>query len=306
MIPIHIISGFLGAGKTTLAGRLLGHCAARGERVVYLVNEFGEIALDADIQRRAGFDAVELAGGCVCCSLKVEASNALMAIEREYRPDRVVFEPSGIFVYDSFLDLVELPMLKDRYAMSGCITVVDGAHFAQGSWHPESFYFNQIARAGSLWISKLDRFSGSVPALEKALRAINPRANLFALPLEGLTGEAFDAMLRAEPPIADSRWDPFHTQMRSLTLRPEPGIPREAFERMIARAGSAPGAEIIRGKGIVQLADGYYQVQLVYDDLTFTPHEPTEKTKFILIGRGIRSFSSPNVRGRRGDETEST
>ena len=102
MIELDVISGFLGAGKTTLSNILLARYLKAGERAVYIVNEFGETDTDAGLLRSEGFTAVTLPNGCICCTLRTEMVLALRGVINTFAPTKIVFETSGIFIYDRF------------------------------------------------------------------------------------------------------------------------------------------------------------------------------------------------------------
>ena len=130
MVQIDMISGFLGAGKTTFANRILDYYAKKGFHPVYIVNEFGETRLDADIMEKEGFTSVEIRGGCVCCTLKGDIEIAITKVIEQYHPTHIVFEPSGVFVFNNFFEVLNSDMLRNKCEIGNVITIVDSVNFS--------------------------------------------------------------------------------------------------------------------------------------------------------------------------------
>ena len=114
MAKIDIISGFLGAGKTTLIKKLLGD-AFKGQQVVLIENEFGEIGIDGGFLKDAGIEITEMNSGCICCSLVGDFGTALKEVVEKYHPDRIVIEPSGVFDLDEFFDIAKVGNLIEQF-----------------------------------------------------------------------------------------------------------------------------------------------------------------------------------------------
>lgn len=134
-ITLHIVSGFLGAGKTTYVQAMLEEFARRNEaresleRIVYVVNEFGEIGIDAALLTDSSVPSYELANGCICCSLKSEFSLTMRQIISEHQPDRIIFEPSGLFILSEMLFALSGEEFSDRLRIGGIVTIIDAKNF---------------------------------------------------------------------------------------------------------------------------------------------------------------------------------
>lgn len=130
-ITLHIVTGFLGAGKTTFVQAMLAELARRNEacdkpeRVVYVVNEFGEIGLDATIMSNSNVPSYELSNGCICCSLKSEFSLTLRRIIEDHQPNRIIFEPSGLFILSEMLLALSGEDFSNLLNIGGIITIID-------------------------------------------------------------------------------------------------------------------------------------------------------------------------------------
>jgi G3E family GTPase len=162
MIPLNIISGFLGAGKTTFIKRLLDVCQQRNERIVLIENEFGTIGIDGELVRRDGLEVFEITKGCICCSMKEDFAVTLSTILDRIRPDRILFEPSGIFVFDEIRDMLKSPAFSSRCRVESMITIVDCIHFLKQQHKYGPFFQNQISHADAVVLSKVQLTSEKV------------------------------------------------------------------------------------------------------------------------------------------------
>ena len=157
MVYLDVVSGFLGSGKTTFVNKLLDFYIRMGEKPVYIVNEYGEAGIDSAILKASGYDAVEMTNGCICCTLRSELKFAVKKIIDEYAPTRIVFEPSGVFMFGSFFDILKSPQLEGKCDIGNIVTVIDGINYVSARLVFGNFIYNQIQSAPVLFISKLDK-----------------------------------------------------------------------------------------------------------------------------------------------------
>lgn len=191
MVQLDIISGFLGAGKTTFVNMLLDFYLAEGERPAYIANEYGEAGLDSKIVEQGGFEAVELTNGCICCTLRGEITRTVLELIEKFKPTRIVFEPSGVFKFDSFLELLEKGELGEKCKLGNIITVIDGVNYESARIVYGNFIFNQIENAPILFISKLDREGAEANLSEIVcdIKNINHNALIVTKPYAQITHE---------------------------------------------------------------------------------------------------------------------
>ena len=149
MTKIEIVSGFLGAGKTTLIKKLLKEAFA-GEKLVLIENEFGEIGVDGGFLKEAGIEITEMNSGCICCSLVGDFGTALKEVLEKYAPDRVIIEPSGVGKLSDVVKAVEAVGEK----VNSSVTVVDGQKCNMYMKNFGEFFNNQIEIAGTIVISR--------------------------------------------------------------------------------------------------------------------------------------------------------
>lgn len=181
MTKIDVFSGFLGAGKTTLIKRLIN--SYKGEKVVLIENEFGEIGVDSSFLKDAGFEIKEINSGCICCTLVGDFTKALNEVINEYKPDRVIIEPSGVGKLSDIKHIIEKAGLNPNML----VTVVDAS---KGKLYMRNFgeFFNdQVKEATTILISKVDRTpEAKVLELADLIREKNPNANIITTPIAEL------------------------------------------------------------------------------------------------------------------------
>ena len=185
MTKIEIVSGFLGAGKTTLIKKLLKEAFA-GEKLVLIENEFGEIGVDGGFLKEAGIEITEMNSGCICCSLVGDFGTALKEVLEKYSPDRVIIEPSGVGKLSDVVKAVEAVGEK----VNSSVTVVDGQKCNMYMKNFGEFFNNQIENAGTIVISRTQKMKED--KLEKCVAQIkekNDRATIITTPWEEIDGK---------------------------------------------------------------------------------------------------------------------
>ncbi len=196
MTKIDIISGFLGAGKTTLIKKLIAESFA-GQKVVLIENEFGEIGIDGGFLRDAGINVTEMNSGCICCSLVGDFKEALVKVIDEYQPDRIVIEPSGVGKLSDVAKAVERVNEKeDKIKINSMVAVVDGNKTKMYMKNFGEFFNNQVESAGTIIISRTQGMSDEkLLELNGLLREHNKEAVIITTPWDDISGDQIlDAM----------------------------------------------------------------------------------------------------------------
>ena len=189
MTKIDIISGFLGAGKTTFIQKLLSD-ALKGENVVLIENEFGEIGVDSGFLKNAGIEIREMNQGCICCSLVGDFESSLKEVIEQYHPDRILIEPSGVGKLSDILSAVKTVSENLDVKLDGAVTVVDATKAKLYNKNFGEFFDDQIRFATSVVLSRMDIASGEkAQEAVNIVRGINPHANLITTALTELSGE---------------------------------------------------------------------------------------------------------------------
>ena len=188
MTKIDIISGFLGAGKTTFIKKLLEEAIA-GEQVVLIENEFGEIGIDGGFLKDSGIEIREMNSGCICCSLVGDFGKSLEEVLTKYQPDRVIIEPSGVGKLSDVMKAVRDVAANLEVALNSAVTVVNASKCKMYMKNFGEFFNNQVAYAGTIILSRTDVADAKkVDAAVKMLREANPKAVIVTTPVSQLTG----------------------------------------------------------------------------------------------------------------------
>ena len=172
MAKIDIISGFLGAGKTTLIKKLISE-AYQGEKLVLIENEFGEISVDGGFLKDAGIQISEMSSGCICCSLVGDFGKALHEVEERFHPDRILIEPSGVGKLSDVVAAVEKAAGEDpALKLNSFVTVADAAKVKLYMKNFGEFYNDQVEHAGTILLSRTqnltqERLEGAVALLRE-------------------------------------------------------------------------------------------------------------------------------------------
>lgn len=189
MVKIDIISGFLGAGKTTLIKKLLKE-GFQNEQVVLIENEFGEIGIDGGFLKEAGIEIREMNSGCICCSLVGDFGASLKEVVEKYNPDRIIIEPSGVGKLSDVIKAVQGVQKEVDIALNSYTTVVDAKKCRMYMRNFGEFFNNQVEYAGAIIMSRTDIVDEkkAQEAME-LLRRINKKAAIITTPIEKLSGE---------------------------------------------------------------------------------------------------------------------
>lgn len=188
MTKIDIVSGFLGAGKTTLIKKLLKEALA-DTKVVLIENEFGEIGIDGGFLKESGIEIKEMNSGCICCSLVGDFGTSLREVLDTYQPERILIEPSGVGKLSDVMKAVQDAMAEKDVELSSAVAVVDACKCKMYLKNFGEFFANQIEHAGTIILSRTDKLSKEkLSACVEMIREHNARATVITTPWEELEG----------------------------------------------------------------------------------------------------------------------
>lgn len=198
MAKIDIISGFLGAGKTTLIKKLITDVFA-GQQVVLIENEFGEIGIDGGFLKEAGINITEMNSGCICCSLVGDFAQALKQVVEQFHPDHIIIEPSGVGKLSDIRDAVERVGKDCDLEIGSLVTVADVKKVKMYMKNFGEFYNNQIESAGTVILSRTqDASAEKIDEAIAMIRSKNPKATVITTPWDELSGQTIhDAMVQS-------------------------------------------------------------------------------------------------------------
>ena len=203
MTKIDVISGFLGAGKTTLIKKLLEE-AIQGEKVVLIENEFGEIGIDGGFLKDAGIEISEMNSGCICCSLVGDFGAALHKVQEQFHPDRILIEPSGVGkLSDVTKAVVGVAESEPEMVLGSAITVADATKCKSYMKNFGEFYNNQVENAGTIVLSRTQKLTQEKLSEAVALlREKNPKATIITTPWDTLDGKQILAAMEKTNDLA--------------------------------------------------------------------------------------------------------
>ena len=284
-IPVLVVSGYLGSGKTTLVRNLLADARKTGTRVAVISNEFGALGIDAALLASADDDYVELSGGCVCCKLSDALVETLETLRERAQPDRIVIETSGVALpFDTQLQLWRDPV-RQWIADDVAVVVVNAEQLAAGRDLDDTFT-QQVSSADFLVLNQIDRVSAeTLPGIERELRKWEPEAPLLMTVHAQVSPE-----LLFPPDLAAVR-----ARRRAAGGVGAPPHHHERFdaEELVVPAGLS-GAELraqlralgaLRAKGFVATREGLRLVQGVGARIELTPPELAPPPE--LVGRVV-------------------
>ena len=316
MTEITIISGFLGAGKTTLIKKLLEE-AFQGEKIVLIENEFGEIGIDGGFLKDAGIQVNEMNSGCICCSLVGDFGTALREVLDTYAPDRILIEPSGVGKLSDVVKAVENVAGSMDVRIDSAIVVVDGKKCKMYMKNFGEFFNNQVEHAGTIVLSRTQSMTEEkLQETAALLREHNPKATMITTPWDDLDGkQILDAMHHAELNMTDTHEHHAHGEGCSCGCHDHAhhhdhdhhgheghhhadevfvswGVetPRrystEELQQMLEKLGnSSEYGVILRAKGILQNTDGsWMQFDLVPEEYEVRGGSPEYTGRLCVIG----------------------
>ena len=203
MTKVDIISGFLGAGKTTFIKKLIEEVFA-GEQLVLIENEFGEIGIDGGFLKDAGVEITEMNSGCICCTLVGDFSKALKEVLEKYHPDRIIIEPSGVGKLSDVAKAIEGMKVDNDIVIDGKLTVVDGKKAKLYMQNFGEFYNNQVEYASTIIVSRTQMMNDKqIEECVHLLREKNEHAPIISTPWDELGKEAIMRAFNQETDIEE-------------------------------------------------------------------------------------------------------
>ncbi len=287
---IYIISGFLGAGKTTLIQKLLRETFSK-EKMVLIENDFGEISVDAALLKSGGIEVKEINSGCICCSLSGDFVKAMKELLGRFHPNKIVIEPSGVGKLSDIIKACSDPRIQPFAKIKKKITVVDVKRCKQYLDNFGEFFEDQIQNADVVLLSRSEDFPDRVKDAHKLVRSLNAHAAIVSKPWDQInTAELLhphdhDHHEHTEHchehgcGCAHSGHDHGHACEHShsaeeafdtVTIRTKRVFSMEDLKARVSNMEQSAKGTILRAKGIVRSANGYINLQYLPGDIRIT------------------------------------
>jgi G3E family GTPase len=287
-----VVSGLLGSGKTTFIRNFV---KGRTEKTVVLVNDFGAAGIDGEIFSANGIESVELPSGCVCCTLKFDLITTIGKIVKEFAPEHLMIEPSGVASPAGVLEALE----SAHAGPATVVGIVDAVEFTElhESGMYGSFFEDQISLADVVLVNKID-LAGEEATGEvvRRVEALNPRAVLFRTVHAGLSEP-----LPGAPPAARSAGHGHeHLAFSTLSIRLLPGVDYQSFSKQLDRLAAGEFGNVVRAKALVQTDKGPFRFDVVFGRTDSAPFEQDVRdSRVVIIGEDLdtqaieQMFSGP-------------
>lgn len=320
-IPVSIISGFLGAGKTTLIQKLLEECF-NGERIFLLENEFGQVGIDGALLSQYKVEMREIYSGCICCSLKGDFTNALIDALDKVKPQRILIEPTGVGKLSEIISILEQAIFKDKLRIDHIITVVDAQKSLSFLKNFGEFFKDQVRHAKTLIISKTQKVSWQeVQTLMQELRTLNSEALWVTTPWNLLTGRQilsdvtswenllkFATLRVSASPTVRLKFGREHQPSGVAHITTEtfqswswesPKVFKEAaLKELLSRLEKEKKfGTVLRAKGFVPGLNGWLHFEYVSGDWSISAGTPQSIGRAVVIGQGLQEESLKHLFG---------
>lgn len=289
-IKIDIISGFLGAGKTTLIKKLIEHVLV-GEEIIVLENEFGEINIDGENIAQTGVVVESVIAGCICCSGAATLAQKIVYIAQKYKPKRIVIEPSGIARLSDIRKLLRMPSIYQLCEIDHVITIVDATNYYKRIKISKEFFEDQIRFSDIVYLSKTDDLElAKLDEVKHIIGEINPNS-----PIIYRDPILYKTLLLEEKPIKKNIEDIPSRYMylqqedvakfESFSLEKDMRVDKTTIDTFFTKVENGEVGEIHRVKGCFTNTENIsYTIEYVPNDLRIEERNNSEKIRICIIG----------------------
>lgn len=302
MIPkIDIISGFLGAGKTTLINKILKDIIPL-EKIALIENEFGEIGVDGQLFQKHGVEIKEISSGCICCTLYGDFVSALKKLISQIYPQRIIIEPTGVGKLSDVLKAVEAVGKIEKIKINMLIAVVDPLKYEMYSQMFGEFFQDQIQTARTVMLSRTQL--AEKEAVKKAVNEImqqNHHAKIIAAPWDQLTGAEIIKIGEQYEDTENNHKEHFeidhhHHENEDFQVWSQKTVTKYSKEQFQAKLNKLQDKNtygtVLRGKGFFQTTEGdWLQYDYVSGEINFNKIDGLDMGKIVIIGKDIKKFA---------------
>lgn len=299
MIEIDVISGFLGAGKTTFINRFCKALQNFGETAVIIENEYGDESIDGKLLAGTKNDVFDLSQGCICCTLKDELADTLLRIAEQLKPDRVIIEPSGVFLLSEIFNVFKNPEIAKQYEISSLITLVDAPLFLKYKGKYGIYMENQIKYSTQVLLTKQrDLSKEQIGQIVDEIKTIKPDAVICPDSMFDLSDEQLMELAQNNPVVYPGEIEKSkHAAFKSVTLYPKKLYGTKELEKIMNDLKNGVYGDICRVKGFVKNKTGAARYNLQYaggnHTVSLTPKQ--FKPMIVVIGERINKVKLAEI-----------
>ena len=292
MTKVHVVSGFLGAGKTTFIKKLL--MALKDEKIVILENEFGEVGIDGDLIKGSGYDVIELEQGCICCSLKINFMDAILEIVDSMNPDHIIVEPTGIGLLSEIINIMKNDKIKEKCTLNSLITIIDSINYLDQLDAFGDFFQDQIRCASTLILSKTTEVADNIiDEILDSLKNLNPDAYIITDDWENFSSETLKALLAGElnkDIESIEAMEDYHLphDISSISVVVEDNLSKDKLENILDKLSTGDFGQVLRGKGFVKNEDDLLEFNYVNGQYIINKSHLKNVEKMCFIGKGLK------------------
>ncbi len=292
---LFIISGFLGAGKTTLIKKLITE-GFRNENIVIIENDFGDASVDAALLRTPNIEVRELSSGCICCSLSGDFVRALLDVLKRFKPSKILIEPSGVSKVSDIIKSCSDPRVRRLATLKSVITVVDAKRCKKHLNNFGEFFEDQIKNADVVLLSHTEASPADARDARSLVKSLNERSAVIAVPWHQLTPEQILNPEASLPPVLhtcdrqDSGKKSCHHSanevFETITIKAQHKYSVNDLKKRVEKMELHENGTILRVKGIVPGVNGYINLQYVPGETVLTSTTVTGND-VCIIGRNL-------------------
>lgn len=290
MIRVHIVSGFLGAGKTTLIKKLMRHLEGK---MVIIENEFGDVGIDGEVIERENYDVLEIAQGCICCTMKTDFESMILSVIEDYSPDHIIIEPTGIGMLSQILKVFDNREITDKCVLTSPITVVDALDYTAMVDEFGEFFSDQIVNAGIIVLSKTQLSEeGTVEKVVESIRRLNGKAQIISSDWDLFTELEYDELTNAlyDPDDGLKFVDEIREikkDLQSYSIRDPKSFRRKNLKTALEALSSGRFGNVLRAKGFVDGADGSLEFSYVNGRYSIDENRLHNSSRICIIGKKL-------------------
>ncbi|HEX74901.1 MAG TPA: GTP-binding protein [Dehalococcoidia bacterium] len=305
-----IVFGFLGSGKTTVIANILREWG-QDEKIVVLVNEFGEVGIDGELLASQGAETVEMPAGCICCTLQVDFRRQMLEISETINPQRVIIEPTGVAQITQIMYIVNAELFQDRIEEVHNILITDATNFMDFYKRNRHFVESQVGNAQVVLLNKCDRIKKiKAEVIKEAILAINPQVPVILTEFGAVDWEEYKSALSAAPylsaayeaetaspteEVEEMGFIHIHEDEDTLGYESfgctyELSFEQQELEKLFQDLlnSNLLGDEIVRAKGIFRVDNKWVVGQLASGEVSWQEVKSAQKSKISIIGRNLK------------------